>query len=323
MSEQINPFHTRLTEMLGIQYPVIMAPMFLVSNVAMVKAAMDSGITGAIPALNYRTLKELADAIRELKEHGGAFGINLIVNRSNFKYEEQLEVCCNLKVPFIITSLGSPAETIRESHKVGTKVFCDVTNLAYAEKVASLGADALIAVNNRAGGHLGKLSPEELIPQLTKAFNIPVINAGGVGDYHSLRHVLELGAAGASIGSIFIASDECGVSQDYKQAIVDYGKKDIVTTEKLSGSLCTVINTPYVQKVGTHMTWIERILSKNKRFKKWFKALTFIKGMKSLEKAAFSTTYQTVWCAGETIEFVHAIRPVREIVKDLVNEQHG
>ena len=79
MSEQINPFQTRLTEMLGIQYPVIMAPMFLVSNVAMVKAAMDSGITGAIPALNYRTLKELADAIRELKEHGGAFGINLIV----------------------------------------------------------------------------------------------------------------------------------------------------------------------------------------------------------------------------------------------------
>jgi nitronate monooxygenase len=128
MSEQINPFQTRLTEMLGIQYPVIMAPMFLVSNVAMVKAAMDSGITGAIPALNYRTLKELADAIRELKEHGGAFGINLIVNRSNFKYEEQLEVCCNLKVPFIITSLGSPAETIREAHQVGTKVFCDVTN---------------------------------------------------------------------------------------------------------------------------------------------------------------------------------------------------
>lgn len=297
--------------------------MFLVSNVKMVKAAIDAGITGAIPALNYRTIRELADAIRELKEHGGAFGINLIVNRSNFKYEEQLEVCCDLKVPYIITSLGSPAETIREAHRVGTKVFCDVTNLKYAEKVVALGADALIAVNNRAGGHLGKLSPEELIPSLTSAFNIPVISAGGVGDYHSLKKMLSLGASGVSVGSIFIASKECGVSQEYKQAIVDYGKKDIITTEKLSGSPCTVINTPYVQQVGTKMNWIERILSSNKRLKKWFKALTFVRGMKRLEKAAFSTTYQTVWCAGETIEFVHSIRPVGEIVRDLVNEKHG
>lgn len=305
--------------MLGIQYPIIMAPMFLVSNTAMVKAAIDAGITGAIPALNYRTISELEAAIKELKAHNGPFGINLIVNKSNFKYPEQLEICCDLKVDFIITSLGSPAETIRQAHKQGIKVFCDVTNADYAQKVVSLGADALIAVNNRAGGHLGPMSPEQLIPSLCKKFNLPVISAGGVGDYKSLQHMLNLGASGVSVGSIFIASDECGVKQEYKDAIVKYGAADIVTTEKLSGSPCTVINTPYVQQVGTKRNWLETLLSGNKTLKKWVKAFIFSRGMKRLEKAAFSTTYETVWCAGETIEYVHAVKPVHEIVKQLVS----
>ena len=135
--------------------------------------------------------------------------------------------------------------------------------------------------------------------------------------------MLDLGADGLSIGSIFIASHECGVGDDYKKAIVDYGAKDIVTTEKLSGSPCTVINTPYVQQTGTKRNWLEALLSKNKRLKKWMKALTFIKGMKSLQKAAFSTTYQTVWCAGQSIEHVHSIRSVKQIVEQLTQPDHG
>ena len=134
-------FDTAFTKMLGIKYPIIQAPMFLVSNVAMVKAAIDSGITGAIPALNYRTIAELEVAIGGLKSAcSGPFGINLIVNKSNFKFREQLEVCCRLKVDFLITSLGSPEETITPSpHKAGVKVFCDVTTVEYAKKVEALG----------------------------------------------------------------------------------------------------------------------------------------------------------------------------------------
>jgi nitronate monooxygenase len=119
------------------------------------------------------------------------------------------------------------------------------------------------------------------------------------------------------MGSIFIASEEGGVSQEYKQACVDYGAKDIVMTTKLSGTPCTVINTPYVQKVGTQQNWFERMLNKNKRLKKWVKALVFVRGMKSLEKAAFSSTYKSVWCAGPSIEHVKEILPVKEIVNQL------
>lgn len=312
-----------LCEILGIDFPVIMAPMFLVSNEAMIIEAVRSGITGAIPALNFRTTDELRGAIKRMKAAvNGPIGINLIVNKSNFLYKEQLQVCCEEKVDFIITSLGSPEVTIIEAHKAGVKVFCDVTDVKYALKVEQLGADAVIAVNKEAGGHAGNVSYKDLIPQLIQACKIPVISAGGIGTGEGIREMINLGAAGVSMGSIFIASDEAGVSQEYKQACVDYTAKDIVMTTKLSGTPCTVINTPYVQKTGTTQNWLERLLNRNKRLKKWVKALVFVRGMKSLEKAAFSSTYKSVWCAGPSIDHVHEILPVEEIVNRL-KESYG
>jgi nitronate monooxygenase len=319
--EELNRIEAPLSDLLGIRYPIIMAPMFLVSNTDMIIEAVRAGITGAIPALNYRTTEELRTAIRLIQsEVSGPFGINLIVSKSNFLYKEQLKVCCEEKISFIITSLGSPEETINEAHKVGVKVFCDVTDTTYAKKVEELGADAVIAVNKEAGGHAGNLSSKELIPQLKKAVSIPIISAGGVGSGAGVKQILEIGAAGLSMGSIFIATVESDVSEEYKQACVDYGANDIVMTTKLSGTPCSVIKTPYVDKIGTSQNCIEKILSKSKRLKKWFKAFTFYRGMKNLEKAAFGATYKTVWVAGPSIEYTKEIRKVREIVKQLIAE---
>jgi nitronate monooxygenase len=310
--------NSKLCELLGIEFPVIMAPMFLVSNENMIIEAIKSGITGAIPALNYRDTDDLRRAIRKIKtEAKGPFGINLIVNNSNFLYKEQLRVCCEEQVDFFITSLGSPEETIRKAKKHRIKVFCDVTDLNFALKVEKLGADAVIAVCKEAGGHAGPTSYKELIPQLKKELKIPVFSAGGIGTGRGIKEMLELGSDGVSMGSIFIATKEAPVSEEYKQACVKYGAKDIVLTTKLSGTPCTVINTPYVQKVGTSQNWLERILNRNKKLKKWFKALTFIRGMKSLRNAAFSSTYKTVWCAGPSIEYVSEIKPVGDVVAEL------
>ena len=131
-----------LDQLLGIKYPVIVAPMFLISNTKMVKEALDAGVTAAFPALNYRTDKELREAIADIKAHSDKpFGVNLIVNKSNTKYKAQLKTLLELKVGFIITSLGSPKEVIEHAHQAGVKVFCDVVDLKYAQKVESLGAD--------------------------------------------------------------------------------------------------------------------------------------------------------------------------------------
>lgn len=311
---------TKLTQLLNIKYPIIQAPMFLVSNTAMVIEAMKGGIAGCIPALNYRTLDELRLSIQELraaKVEGGSFGYNLIVNKSNVKYKEQLRVLCEEGCDFIITSLGSPEETINEAHAAGIKVFCDVTDLHFANKVEQLGADAAIAVNNEAGGHRGKLSPEELIKLLNENLSIPVISAGGVGCKADIDKMLGYGAEGVSVGSPFIASVEAGITKEYKQACVDYGANDIVMTERISGTPCTVINTPYVQKIGTKSTWIEKILNKNKTLKKWVKMVRFYIGMKATEKAALKATYKTVWVAGPSIEHTHKIEYTKDIIQRL------
>jgi len=308
-----------LTDILGIEHPIIMAPMFLVTNAAMMIEAGKAGISGAVPALNYRTDEEFRAAIKEVQSKTtAAIGVNLIVNKSNPKMPTQLKSCVELGVDYIITSLGSPESVIKACKPKGIKVFCDVVDLKYALKVEALGADAVIAVNSEAGGHAGGLQADDLIPLLVKNCGLPLISAGGVGNYEQMRAMLDLGAAGVSVGSIFIASKEAEVSEEYKQACVDYGAEDIVMSTKISGTPCTVINTPYVQKIGTKQNWLERVLSKSKRLKKWVKMLTWLKGMKRLKKSAFSATYKTVWCAGPTIEHVKAIKPVAEIVRTLV-----
>ena len=312
---------TWLTETFNIKLPIIMAPMFLVSNNEMLKAAAKAGIMGCIPALNWREVEDFEKGIKDLKENcEGPFGINLITNKSNVHLEKQIEICKKYTPDFIITSLGSPQKVIEELRPLGVKVLCDVVDIEYAKKVEKLGADALIAVNSGAGGHAGPVSASILIPMLQKATNLPIINAGGVGTGAGLLSVLALGAQGVSMGSPFIATIESGVNDDYKQAIIDYGANDIVMTSKISGTPCTVIKTPFVEKVGTEQNFVEGFLNSHKKLKKYAKMLTYYKGMKLLEKAAFSATYKSIWCAGPTIEFVSEKEKVSVIIGRIQNE---
>lgn len=308
-----------LTEILNIQYPLIMAPMFLVSNMKMSLAASKSGIAACIPALNYRHHDDFIKTLKEISDTKANIGINLIANKSNYKLKKQLDACLHYKIPFIISSLGNPKEIIEKCRPLGIKVFCDVSTMEYAEKTAKLNPDAMIAVTNKAGGHLGPHDPDIFIPQLLKAFpDIPIIAAGGVGDVLTYRNTLKMGVSGISAGTVFIASHESPVCEAYKQACVDYSENDIITTTKLSGIPCTVINTPYVQKTGHNQNALQRFLNRNKTFKKWFKLFVYKNGMHTLQKAAFDQNYQNVWCAGKSIRFVNKIRPVEEIVQSIV-----
>lgn len=310
-----------LTDLVGVKHPIIMAPMFLVTNTEMMIEALNSGIAACVPALNYRTNNELRTAIKKIRANTSStgLGVNLIVNKSNLKIEQQLHTCVQLGVDFIITSLGNPKKVIDICKTRSIKVFCDVIEETHAIKVENLGADALIAVNKDAGGHAGKLSSQELFNVISDCCSLPIISAGGIGTKEGVRKTLSIGFSGLSIGSPFIACKEAHISEEYKEACVTYGKKDIVLTNKISGTPCTVINTPYVQEVGTKQNWIESLLSKNKRLRKWIKMLTFLKGMKTVEKAAFSSTYRTVWCAGPSIEHTKKILHVKEIVSNLIN----
>ena len=135
---------TELTSRLGCRYPIIVAPMFLVSNVAMVVAGSGAGAIGSFPALNARPVSKLREWLHEIKNTtDNPYAVNLIVNRSNPYLEQQMEICLEARVPMIIASLGDPAELIRRAHAVGSQVYCDVIEEKHAEKAMATGADGL------------------------------------------------------------------------------------------------------------------------------------------------------------------------------------
>ncbi|SHM96344.1 nitronate monooxygenase family protein [Chitinophaga sp. CF418] len=318
----------QLTSALAIRYPVIMAPMFLVSNEKMVKAAMDNGIAGTFPSLNYRKEGELKQVLDHLNQHRaqlppgqGTYGVNLIVQKTNPLYSKHLKDCVAAEVPFYITSLGSPKEVIAAAHSYGAKVLCDVTNIQHAEKAAQAGCDGFIAVCAGAGGHAGPYPMHILVPALQKAFpGKLLVAAGGIATGQQLASALVLGAHGASIGTRFIASEEASVSDEYKNAILDYGMEDIVLTERLSGTPCNVINTPTAKKIGYKQNWLEKQLNKNARTRKYFKMLVQLRGMKKLEAAVRPGNYQQLWSAGQSVEMVEDISSIHDIVNRLIQE---
>ncbi len=317
-----------ITQQLGIRFPAIMAPMFLVSNESMMKAAMRAGIMGTFPTLNYRKEGELAQVIENLHTYKkdnnlvqGNFGVNLIVQKSNPLYEKHLKICADGKVPFYITSLGNPQAVVEAAHAYGAKVYSDVTNLKHAQIVYEKGCDGFIAVGQGAGGHAGPYPLHLLVPALRKQFpDKPVIAAGGIATGESTLSMLSLGAAAVSIGTRFIASKEASVSQEYKDAIVKSHMDDIVMTTRLSGTPCTIINTPYAKKIGYEQNWLEKFLSTNATTKKYFKMLVQLRGFKKLEEAVKPGNYNNLWCAGQSVEMVKDIKSVEEIVNTLILE---
>jgi nitronate monooxygenase len=315
-----------ITDLLKIEFPIIMAPMFLVSNEAMMKAGMQAGVMATFPTLNYRKEGELDTLLKTLtafktENIKGNYGVNLIVQKSNPLYIKHLKVCVENKVPFYITSLGSPKDVIAAAHAYGAKVFCDVTNIEHARKCYELNCDGFIAVGQGAGGHAGPTPLQVLVPALKAAFpDKPIIAAGGIVSGAGILSVQVIGASAVSIGTRFIACKEATVSDAYKNAIVNAHMDDIVMTTKLSGTPCTIIDTPEAKKMGYTQNWFERAMSNNPRTKKWFKMLVQVRGMKKLEQSVLPNNYQTLWCAGKSSELIHDIKSCQEIITEIKTE---
>lgn len=317
----LKKINTPFAQLMNVDYPIIAAPMFLVSNTDLVVQASEAGGIGTFPALNYRPIEKYAEALQIIKSRTKKpVGVNIIVNKSNTRQNDDLKVALDHGVDLFITSLGSPKKVIEEAHKNGAKVLCDVTNLEHALKVEDMGADGVIAVGVGAGGHAGPISPLVLIPWLKSRLEIPIVAAGGIAHGSMISACLALGASGVSIGTRFIASKEAQVDLAYKEAIIKSTPEDIVMTTRVSGTPAAVINTPYVQKMGTELPWALKILKDNKLTKKYMTPLIHLMGMRSLELAATRPTWKTVWTAGQSVGLVDDILSVKEIYEKLIAE---
>lgn len=312
---------TRFTKMLNIQYPIIGAPMFLVSNTDMVVEISEAGGIGTVPTLNFRPESKLQESLIEIKKRTQKpIGVNIIVNKSNTRADSDLRACLDHGVELFITSLGSPKNVIAEAHKNGAKVICDVTNLEHALKVQDLGADGVIAVGSGAGGHAGPISPIVLVNWLTKKLDIPVVAAGGIANGATMASMLSLGAAAVSVGTRFIASTEAQVENEYKNAILKSTPEDILMTTRISGTPAAVIRTPYIEKIGLSLPWYLEILKNNSFTKKYAVPLIHYLGSRSLEQAALKPTWKTVWSAGQSVGLVDEILSCSAIMKQMIEE---
>lgn len=317
----LKKINTPFANLMNVNFPIIAAPMFLVSNTDIVVEASEAGGIGTFPALNYRPIEKYTEALKDIKSRTKKpVGVNIIVNKSNTRQNEDLKIALDHGVELFITSLGSPKSVIAEAHKNGAKVLCDVTNLEHALKVQDMGADGVIAVGTGAGGHAGPISPLVLIPWLKTRLQIPIIAAGGIAHGSMISACLALGASGVSIGTRFIASKEAQVDQSYKDAIVKSTPEDIVMTTRVSGTPAAVIKTPYIQKLGTDLPFAIKILKDHPLTKKYMTPLIHLMGMRSLEEAASKPTWKTVWSAGQSVGLVDDILSVREIYQKLIQE---
>lgn len=183
-----------------------------------------------------------------------------------------------------------------------------------------LGADAVVAVSSGAGGHAGPVALHVLVPYLKKNIRIPVIAAGGIATGEQMAAALLLGASAVQIGTRFIASTEAKVDSSYKNAIIQASPEDIVLTRRISGTPCSVIKTPYIEKVGTEINPLEKFLLNNPKTKKYMKLARTYLGSKALEKAVIAPTFKEVWSAGQGVGLIQSIMPAREIIENLVQE---
>ncbi len=228
----------------GLKLPVIAAPMFLVSGPELVIACCEQGIIGTFPALNQRSTQGFAEWLQTIREAldqtkvktpPAAYGVNLIVHKSNPRLAADLDVCIEQRVPLIITSLGLVDSLIDRVHASGGLVFHDVTTVRHAEKAAAAGVDGLILVCAGAGGHAGLLNPFAFTAAVRRFFKGTVILAGCLNNGHEVAAARMLGADFAYMGTRFIATQESRASDEYKQMILRANTGDITYTSAVSG----------------------------------------------------------------------------------------
>lgn len=274
--------------MIDVRYPIIGAPMFLVSYEELAVAVCEAGGLGTIPLPNFRTLKDLEDALKKIREKTNKpIGVNIHLS-GKFDWEEQLELCIAAGVKFFITSLGDPRLILEKVHASGGRVFADVVSVKQGLKARDRDVDGLIAVGAGAGGHGGSTPTMVLVPYLKQLTGLPVIAAGGVSTGVQMAAAFCLGACAVITGTRLIATPESRAVPAYKDAVVQAGPEDIVCTDKITGNPAN---------------WLS-------------------KSIENFEKRPEldSKKWRDLWSAGQSVAQVKGVKPAGEVILEMVED---
>ncbi|MBL4635344.1 MAG: nitronate monooxygenase [Kofleriaceae bacterium] len=290
----MSSFSTPLSRRLGLRYPIVAAPMFLISSKEMLLACAEAGILGCMPSINARTSEALKSDLQWLRSKTEKpFGINFTIGLSDpERLKIDVALCMEYKVPVLITSYGDPTPIVKAAHTQDMTVFHDVINLRHAKKAEAAGVDGIIGVSQGAGGHAGQVNPYVFIPYLKAQLKTPIIAAGCISGGEQVAAAFCLGAELAYMGTRFIAATECAASDGYKQCVVDSSHDDVVYTNQVSG-----IHANFLKKTIPDETSPTRGEESAKRWK-------------------------DIWSAGQGVTQITAVKSIEQIVDDIAREYH-
>ncbi|KAF9820163.1 hypothetical protein IEO21_01596 [Rhodonia placenta] len=326
-------FTTPLTQLFGINHPVMLAGMNVAAGPKLAAAVTNAGGIGVIGGIHY-TPKMLQNAIDELKSQledtNAPFGIDLALpqiggnaRKTNYDYThgklpELTDVIIKSKASLFVSAIGvPPKDMVDKLHAAGIVIMNMVGHPKHVAKALAQGADMICAQGGEGGGHTGDTPFSILIPACVDICKnaispltgkpVIVIAAGGIADGRGLAAALSYGASGVWVGTRFVASEEAGAPPLHKQLVVSAGHDDVVRTLIYSGRPMSVRKTPYVASWDPRRQEIEQLTSEGK-----------IPHDVEVEKHPEKSMEGRAWLMGKVAGSIKDVKPAKEIVNELV-----
>lgn len=299
---------TKITELLGCEYPVIQGGMAWVAEHTLAAAVSNAGGIGLI-AGGSAPIDYLRDQIRRCKEKTDKpFGVNIMLMSPNA--DDLAQLCIDEGVAVVTTGAGNPAKFIPAWKEAGIKVIPVIPSVALAKRMERAGADAVVAEGTESGGHIGENTTMCLVPQVVDALEIPVIAAGGIADGRGVAASFMLGAEGVQIGTRFLASEECQIHETFKELVVKAKDTDSVVTGRYTGHPCRNIKTKFSKKLANGER--DGSLTPDE-----FEELT----LGSLRKAVQDGNLEEgSFLCGAIAGMINDVKPCKEIVKEIMEQ---
>lgn len=296
-----------MTNLLGIKYPIFQGAMAQIARHELVSAVSNAGALGIL-ASGGVSPEELRKEIQQCKElTDKPFAVNLMLMMPNI--DEIIDVVIEEGVKIVTTGAGTPRKFMPRLKEAGIKVIPVIPSVKAAVKMEELGCDAVVVEGMEAGGHVGTSTTMALLPQVTSAVNIPVIAAGGIADGRGMAAAYCLGASGVQMGTVFLASEECPVTDAYKNMIVEA----VDTSTTLTG-----------EKFGAPVRCI-----KNELTKRYHELEEQSSTLMELEELTLGSLRRAVYdgdvengsvMAGQIAGLVTEVRSVKNIIEDVMKE---
>lgn len=298
---------TRLTEILGIEYPVVQGGMAWVAESHLAAAVSEAGGLGLIAAAN-APAEWVREQIQEVRKHTSKpFGVNIMMLSPNA--DEVAQIVVEENVPVVTTGAGTPEKYMSMWKEAGIKVIPVVASVAMSKRMERCGADAIVAEETEAGGHIGENTTMVLVPQIADVVQIPVIAAGGIADGRGMAAAFMLGAEGVQMGTRFVATEEAQVHENYKNCIIKAKDIDSRVTGRTTGHPVRALRN----KMTTEYIWLENAGAS-------FEELEHLT-LGGLQKAVVDgDVKQGSVMAGQIAGMIKEILPCKKVIINLVSQ---